>query len=380
MSKKMILVTGALGQIGAELTPELRRIYGAGNVVAADIRADAPPSIKDGGPFRVLDVTDVKALGDLGREFKFTTIYHLAALLSAVGEKNPKKAWDLNMGGLVTMLEYARETKCALFHPSSIGAFGPDTPKKGTPQVTIQRPTSMYGVTKVAGELLCDYYAKKFGVDARGLRYPGIISNVAPPGGGTTDYAVEIYYEAVKRKAYTCPLKAGTFLDMMYMPDALRAAVGVMEADPGKLNHRNAYNVSAMSFEPGMIAAAVAKRVPGFRMDYSVDPVKQGIADSWPDAMDDSAAREGLGLEAGVRPRPHDRGHAARPYGALRDRRPRFPTPANRIAPPGVERVVPRMSETWSGGGGYECERLSPARSDSVRKRCRQAEERRTRW
>ncbi|MCU0725027.1 MAG: NAD-dependent epimerase/dehydratase family protein [Planctomycetes bacterium] len=292
MQPKTILVTGALGQIGAELVPELRLRYGAANVVATDIRPDVPAALREGGPFRALDVTDLKALGALVREFRIGTIYHLAALLSAVGEANPKRAWDLNMGGLVNVLELARETGAAVFHPSSIGAFGPDTPKKRTPQVTIQRPTSMYGVTKVAGELLCDYYARKFGVDARGVRFPGIISNVAPPGGGTTDYAVEIYYEAVRRKAYTCPLRAGTFLDMMYMPDALHAAIGLMEADPGRLRHRNAYNVSAMSFDPEMIAAEIRRHVAGFTMDYRVEPVKQAIADSWPDAMDDSAARE----------------------------------------------------------------------------------------
>jgi nucleoside-diphosphate-sugar epimerase len=295
MQPGTILVTGALGQIGAELVVELRRLHGAANVVATDIRPDPPAALREGGPFRALDVTDARALGGIVREFRIGKVYHLAALLSAVGESNPKRAWDLNMGGLLNVLEVARETGAAVFHPSSIGAFGPDTPKKRTPQVTIQRPTSMYGVTKVAGELLCDYYARKFGVDARGLRFPGIISNVAPPGGGTTDYAVEIYYAAVERQAYTCPLRAGTFLDMMYMPDALRAAIGLMEADAGKLRHRNAYNVSAMSFDPEMIAAEIRRHVPDFRMDYKVEPVKQGIADSWPDAMDDTAAREDWG-------------------------------------------------------------------------------------
>ncbi len=294
MSKKRILVTGALGQIGAELVPQLRKIYGVSNVVASDVR-DPGPEAREAGPFALLDCTDTKAMGELVRRHEVGTIYHLAALLSATGEKNPALAWHVNLGSFFGILEIAREQGCAVFHPSSIGAFGPTTPRHDTPQLTIQRPTSMYGVTKVAGELLGDYYAKKFGVDARGVRFPGIISNVAPPGGGTTDYAVEIYYEAVKHKRYTCFLGAGSFLDMMYMPDALDAAIGVMEADPKRLRFRNAYNVTATSFDPEGIAAEIRKHIPEFRMDYRVDPVKQGIADSWPAHMDDSAAREDWG-------------------------------------------------------------------------------------
>ncbi|MEJ2536397.1 MAG: NAD-dependent epimerase/dehydratase family protein, partial [Calditrichia bacterium] len=207
----------------------------------------------------------------------------------------PQLAWDVNINGLYNVLELAREFKCAVFTPSSIGAFGPGTPLDNTPQETIQRPNTMYGVTKVAGELLCDYYYKRFKVDTRGLRYPGIISNETLPGGGTTDYAVEIYYEAIKKKKYTCFLKQGTKLDMMYMPDALEGAIKLMETDTSKLKHRNAFNVTAMSFAPEDIYAEIKKHIPDFTMDYKVDPVRQGIADSWPNSMDDSAARKEWG-------------------------------------------------------------------------------------
>ena len=230
-------------------------------------------------------------------EYDIGTIYHLAAILSAVGEANPALAWQVNMGGLFNVLEVSREHGCAVFVPSSIGAFGPSTPVDDTPQLTIQRPTSMYGVTKVAGELLCDYYFEKFGVDTRGLRYPGIISNVTLPGGGTTDYAVEIYYEAIKQKKYTCFLAAGTSLDMMYMPDCVSSAIDLMEADPSKLRFRNAYNVTGMSFDPEKIAAEIRKHVPEFEMDYDVDPLRQAIANSWPNSMNDSAAREDWGWD-----------------------------------------------------------------------------------
>ena len=226
------------------------------------------------------------------KKYKIDTIYHLAALLSAVAEANPQLAWNVNINGLYNVLEVAREHKCAVFVPSSIGAFGLSTPHDGTPQDTIQRPNTMYGVTKVAGELLCDYYYKRFGVDTRGVRYPGIISNVTLPGGGTTDYAVEIFYEAIKHGKYTCFLKKDTKLDMMYMPDAIKAALDLMDADPKRLKHRNAFNVTAMSFAPEEIAAEVKKLVPNFTMDYKVDPVRQAIAESWPNYMDDSAARE----------------------------------------------------------------------------------------
>jgi nucleoside-diphosphate-sugar epimerase len=292
---KKAFVTGAVGQIGSELTMELRRIYGNDNVVAGGNRTKPSGKLLESGPFEICDCTRMDAVVNVVKKHDVGVIYHLAAILSAVAEAKPNLAWDVNINGLYNVLEAAREFKCAVFVPSSIGAFGPTTPLDDTPQDTIQRPTSMYGVTKVSGELLCDYYYKRFGVDTRGLRYPGIISNETLPGGGTTDYAVEIFYEAIKHKKYTCPLGAGTFLDMMYMPDALKGAIALMEADPGKLQHRNAFNVTAMSFDPEILAAEVKKHIPEFAMGYDVDSVKQGIADSWPNNMDDSAAREEWG-------------------------------------------------------------------------------------
>ncbi len=294
---KRVLVTGAVGQIGSELTLALREKHGADNVVAGGRKTKPSPELRDSGPFEVVDCTDVKALEETVKKYEIDTIYHLAAILSAVAEANPPLAWKVNIDGLYNVLEVAREHKCAVFVPSSIGAFGPSTPPDGTPQDTIQRPNTMYGVTKVAGELLCDYYHKRFGVDTRGVRYPGIISNVTLPGGGTTDYAVEIFYEAIKEGKYTCCLKQGTKLDMMYMPDAIKAALDLMDADPQKLKHRNAFNVTAMSFDPEEIAAEVKKLVPNFTMDYEVDPVRQAIAASWPNYMDDSAAREEWGWQ-----------------------------------------------------------------------------------
>ncbi|MCD4727861.1 MAG: L-threonine 3-dehydrogenase [Pirellulales bacterium] len=292
---KRVLVTGAVGQIGSELTLALREKHGADNVVAGGRKTQPSPELRDSGPFEVVDCTDVKALEETVKKYEIDTIYHLAAILSAVAEANPPLAWKVNIDGLYNVLEVAREHKCAVFVPSSIGAFGPSTPPDGTPQDTIQRPNTMYGVTKVSGELLCDYYHKRFGVDTRGVRYPGIISNATLPGGGTTDYAVEIFYEAIKQGKYTCCLKQGTKLDMMYMPDAIKAAIDLMDADPQKLKHRNAFNVTAMSFDPEEIAAEVKKLVPNFTMDYDVDPVRQAIAASWPNYMDDSAAREEWG-------------------------------------------------------------------------------------
>ncbi|MDD3050618.1 MAG: L-threonine 3-dehydrogenase [Candidatus Cloacimonetes bacterium] len=291
---KRILVVGSAGQIGAELTPALRKIYGESNVVASDINSNCNPVLKQ-GPFEVLDALDDKHLHTIVQTHKIDTIFNLVALLSAKGEKDPQLSIKVNLGALNNILEVARQEHCAVFTPSSIGAFGPGTPADNTPQDTIQRPNTIYGVTKVAGELLCDYYFKRFGVDTRGLRFPGIISNVQLPGGGTTDYAVEIYYEAIKNKKYTCYLKEGTFLDMMYMPDAINAAIGVMEADPSKLLHRNAFNVTAMSFDPEMLSDSIKKLIPDFSMDYSIDPVKQSIADSWPNSMDDSSARNEWG-------------------------------------------------------------------------------------
>ena len=294
---KKILVTGSLGQIGSELVMKLRDVYGASNVVATDIRETDSEVVKS-GPFEILDVTDGQKLHDIAKRNEVDTIIHLAALLSATAEKNPLFAWNLNMGGLVNTLEAARELDCKFFTPSSIGAFGPTTPKDNTPQDTIQRPTTMYGVNKVSGELLCDYYHHKFGVDTRGVRFPGLISYVAPPGGGTTDYAVEIYYEAIKKGAYTSYIGEGTYMDMMYMPDALQAIISLMEADPSKLKHRNAFNITAMSFEPEQIAASIRKHIPTFTMDYAVDPARQTIADSWPNSIDATAAKEEWGFKA----------------------------------------------------------------------------------
>lgn len=287
---KRILVMGAAGQIGSELVPELRRIYGEDNVVASDIRTD-PPEILKAGPYEIIDCLDTDKIKEVIKKYKVDTVYNLVAFLSAVGEQKPQLSWKVNVGGLMNLLELAIEFKFALFTPSSIGAFGTTTPPDNTPQNTIMRPNTMYGVTKVSGELLCDYYHMRFGVDTRGVRYPGIISNVTLPGGGTTDYAVDIYYKAIQEKSFVCNLKAGTYLDMMYMPDCLRAAIELMEADPTKLKHRNCYNVAAMSFEPEEIAAEIRKHIPNFKISYEIDTVRQTIADSWPNKMDDSVAK-----------------------------------------------------------------------------------------
>ncbi|MBE9492163.1 MAG: NAD-dependent epimerase/dehydratase family protein [Bacteroidetes bacterium] len=292
---KNILVIGSVGQIGSELTMRLREIYGSGNVVAGFRKTEPSKELAESGPLERLDATEPERVVEVVKQYKIDTIFNLAALLSAVAEERPQAAWRVGVDGVFNVLEIAREYKCAVFFPSSIGAFGPSTPLDNTPQDTIQRPNTMYGVTKVTGELISDYYFKRFGIDTRGLRYPGIISNLTLPGGGTTDYAVEIYYAAIKDKKFTCPLPAGTFLDMMYMPDALDAAINLMEADPSKLKHRNAFNVTAMSFDPEIIAAEIKKHIPEFVMNYDVDPVKKGIADTWPNKMDDTAAREEWG-------------------------------------------------------------------------------------
>ena len=284
------LVTGAAGQIGSELIPALREKYGASRVIASDIRMPASTTIAD-GPFEHLDCTKPDQVHDVVSRHGVRAIYHLAAMLSAIAEDRPQAAWALNMGGLYNVLEVARQYRCAVFFPSSIGAFGPTTPRDRTPQDTAQRPTTIYGVTKVSGELLCDYYAQRFGVDVRGLRFPGLISYAAPPGGGTTDYAVEIFYQAIRYRHYTCFLRGDTALDMMYMPDALRAILELMEADPKRLVHRNSFNISAMNFTPERLAAEIRKHVPEFKLDYDVDPIRQAIADSWPRSIDDSAAR-----------------------------------------------------------------------------------------
>lgn len=286
---KRILIVGAGGQIGSELTATLRGIYGNTNVVATDMKDS--PALKEQGPFLLLNALDAQAYAAIVKEYKIDTIFNLVALLSAVGEKIPQKAWEINMGALMNSLEIAREYNCALFTPSSIGAFGPSTPKDQTPQDTLMRPTTIYGVCKVTGEMLSDYYFQRYGVDTRSVRFPGIISNLTLPGGGTTDYAVEIYYEAVKSGKFTCPIPSDVYMDMMYMPDALDACVQIMEADPTKLIHRNSFNIASMSFNPEIISAEVKRLIPGFTMDYQVDPVKEGIARSWPNSLDDSAAR-----------------------------------------------------------------------------------------
>ncbi|MBU3193259.1 L-threonine 3-dehydrogenase [Clostridium algidicarnis] len=295
---KKILVTGALGQIGSELVMHMRNIYGNDNVIATDIRRiDGNPAVES-GPFEVLDVLDAKKMAEVAKKHEVDTIVHLAALLSAVAEAKPVLAWEINMGGLFNALEVARELKCSFFTPSSIGAFGPNTPKDNTPQDTIQRPETMYGVTKVSGEVLCDYYFKRFGVDTRGVRFPGLISYTTAPGGGTTDYAVDIYYKALQEGKYTSYIAENTYMDMMYMPDALNAIVTLLEADSSKLIHRNAFNIAAMSFEPTMLANEIKKHIPNFTMNYDVDPVRQAIADSWPNSIDCSAAKAEWGFKA----------------------------------------------------------------------------------
>lgn len=290
---KNILIIGSTGQIGSELTMKLRREYPEGSVVAGYIPGAEPKGeLAESGPSEVVDITNAQQIADVVEKYNIDTIYNLAALLSAVAEAKPQLAWKIGVGGLYNCLEVSREKGCALFTPSSIGSFGPDTPHQSTPQDTIQRPHTIYGVTKVTGEMLSDYYARRFGVDTRSVRFPGLISYVAPPGGGTTDYAVDIYYSAVKGEEFKCPLKPGTFMDMMYMPDALRAAIEIMEADPSRLKHRNSFNIASMSFDPEIIYNKIKEYVPEFSMKYELDPLRQKIADSWPDSLDDCCARE----------------------------------------------------------------------------------------
>lgn len=290
---KNILVIGSTGQIGSELTRELRKIYGGSHVVAGYIRGAKPQGeLLEGGPSAIADVTQPEMIAQVVRDYHIDTIFNLAALLSVVAESKPKLAWHIGIDGLFNILEVARENHCAVFTPSSIGSFGPTTPRILTPQDTIQRPKTMYGITKVTTELLSDYYFNKYGVDTRSVRYPGVISYVTPPGGGTTDYAVDIYYSAVRGERFVCPIKAGTCMDMIYMPDALKGTIALMEANPDRLIHRNAFNIASMSFDPEAIYAEIRKHRPQFEMVYDIDPLKQGIADSWPDRMDDSCARD----------------------------------------------------------------------------------------
>ena len=289
---KNILIIGSTGQIGTELTMALRKHSPNGNVVAGYIPAQPPTEmLKETGPCEIVDITNAQQIADVVKKYQVDTIYNLAALLSAVAEAKPQLAWQIGMGGLFNVLEVARETGAAVFTPSSIAAFGPGTVKDMVPQDTVQRPQTMYGVTKVSGELLSDYYHKRFGVDTRSVRFPGLISNVTLPGGGTTDYAVDIYYAAVREGKFTCPLKPGTYMDMMYMPDALTATIELMEADPTKLIHRNSFNLASMSFEPTEIIAEVKRLVPELEVKFEIDELRQSIADSWPNSMDDSCAR-----------------------------------------------------------------------------------------
>ena len=293
---KRILVVGAGGQIGTELVPYLQHIYGEDNVIAADLKDELVEKLGRSAIAEKLDVLDAKRFDELVVKYKVDAIYNLVALLSAKGEHMPGVAWHLNITALINALNIAQAHKCSIFTPSSIGAFGPNTPHDNTPQDTIMRPNTIYGICKVTGELLGDYHWQRFGVDARSVRFPGIISNGALPGGGTTDYALEVFYEILKPgHHYTCEVPEDSYMDMMYMPDALRAAVEVMEADPAKLIHRNSFNIAAMSFCPKELFEVIKKRIPDATFDYNVDPVKAAIADSWPNKMDDTCAREEWG-------------------------------------------------------------------------------------
>lgn len=292
---KKILIIGAVGQIGSELTLKMRELYGNQNVIASTRKTPPSDKIKETGPFEFFDVMDRKKLEEVVDKYKVDHIVNMAAILSAVGEKDPMFAWDVNMNGLINILEVAREKKIKqILMPSSIAVFGPGTPRVNTPQDTVLKPTTMYGVTKVAGELLCDYYVRKYGVDIRGLRYPGIISHETLPGGGTTDYAVAIYYEAIQHGKYTCFVRESTKLPMMYMPDCLKATIDLFEADFSKLKHHSDFNVAGMSFTVGEMATEIRKHMPDFKIDYQPD-FRQAIADSWPESIDDTAAREEWG-------------------------------------------------------------------------------------
>ena len=292
---KKILIIGSTGQIGSELSVRLRSIYGDSNVICGYYTPPYPEGFFEAGPAVEIDALHIEQIADTVKQYKIDTIYNLVAILSATAEKYPKLGWDVGIGSLMNCLDVAREFGCAVFTPSSIGAFGPNTPKNHTPQDTIQRPSTVYGITKVLGELVSDYYFERWKVDTRSVRFPGIISSMTLPGGGTTDYAVEIFYKAVAGEKFTCPLAAGTFMDMMYMPDALDAAINIMEADPDRLIHRNSFNVTSMSFDPEMIYAEIKKHYPEFQMVYNIDPLRQNIANSWPNSLDDSCARNEWG-------------------------------------------------------------------------------------
>jgi nucleoside-diphosphate-sugar epimerase len=317
-----ILVTGAVGQVGADLVPQLRQRHGADSVVAAGHSTPAPPSLREAGPFVVVDSTDKRALGDVVRRYEIDHIYHLASLLSGTGEREPARAWDVNIGGLKNVLDLAVEVGLrGVFWPSSIAVFGPTTPRRDTPQHTVLEPTTMYGVTKVAGENLCHYYFARHGLDVRSIRYPGLLTYKTFSGGGTTDYSVEIFFEARKHRRYRCFVRPDTLLPLMYMDDAVRATVELMAASPDVLTVRTSYNLAALSFTAGELAEEVARRVPGFACSFEPD-FRQAIADSWPMSVDDSVARRDWGWQprydldalvtamlqgVGLAPRPADR-------------------------------------------------------------------------
>ena len=290
----MILVTGAAGQIGTDLTTTLREKFGNQNVVAMGHKTPMPKDIAEGGPCVMGDVTDIEEYRKIVVDYQIDTVYHLAAILSATGESNPQLCYDVNLNGLYNVLEVAKDNGQRLFCPSSIAVFGHGTPLENTPQETVLKPTTMYGVTKVAGELLCDYYFHKYGVDVRGIRYPGLISWKTRPTGGTTDYAVEIYYEAVLNNKYECFVRADTKLPMMYMPDAIKGTLDLMDAPLENLKHHSDFNFAGMSFSAQELADCIATRMPDFECTFNPDS-RQAIADSWPDSIDDSAASKEWG-------------------------------------------------------------------------------------